>query len=368
MEESVQALVVDNGAYFCKAGFSGDDAPRGVFRSLVGRPVKPEVIIGKEQLDVYVGNQISGYEEVLNLQNPIERAEISNWEDMERLWHYCFFSELKVAPDEHPILLTTGPGRNKALRENMTQVMFETFNVPAFYVGIQQALALYASGRTTGIIADCGYEFISAVPIYEGFVLPHAVIKSKIGGKDLDNHLLNLLAGRGYQVADPSFITAIKESLCYVAVDYKQELEKTSEVPEEPYSLPDGSVLKLKEEKFNCPELLFQPSIGNYNQVGLSECVNRAIQKCNNSIRKDLYGNVVFCGGTTLFPGIAERLTKEISPKANSQVTVDSPSERKYSVWIGGSILTSLSSFQQMWVSKAEYDESGPEIVHRKCF
>ncbi len=89
--------------------------------------------------------------------------------------------------------------------------------------------------------------------------------------------------------------------------------------------------------------------------------------KCDLDIRKDLYGNIVLSGGTTMYPGIADRMQKEINALAPASVKVKivAPPERKYSVWIGGSILASLSTFQQLWVSKSEYDESGPSIVHR---
>jgi len=92
--------------------------------------------------------------------------------------------------------------------------------------------------------------------------------------------------------------------------------------------------------------------------------------KCDVDMRTDLYSNVVLSGGTTMFPGIADRMHKELLNLApsNIKVKIIAPPERKYSVWIGGSILASLPVFQQMWISKQEYDESGPAIVHRKCF
>merc|ERR1712048_467318 len=95
-----------------------------------------------------------------------------------------------------------------------------------------------------------------------------------------------------------------------------------------------------------------------------------SIMKCDVDIRKDLYANIVLSGGTTMYAGIADRMSKEITAlaPASMKVKIIAPPERKYSVWIGGSIFSSLSTFQQMWISKGEYDESGPTIVHRKCF
>jgi len=139
---------------------------------------------------------------------------------------------------------------------------------------------------------------------------------------------------------------------------------------EKQYELPDGNVITVGNERFRCPEVLFQPALIGKEASGVHDTMYQTIMKCDVDIRKDLYANIVLSGGSTMYDGIAERLTKEIVALApqTMKIKVVAPPERKYSVWIGGSILASLSTFQQMWISKEEYDESGPSIVHRKCF
>ena len=370
-----QHLVVDNGSGMCKAGIAGDDAPRATFPSIVGRPKMPGIMVGMDQKDTYVGEEAQAKRGVLTLKYPIEHGIITNWDDMEKIWLHCFFNELRVTPEEHSAHLTEAPMNPKQNREKMTQILFETFNVPTFYVSIQAVLSLYASGRTTGIVLDSGDGVTHTVPIYEGYNLPHAIMRIDLAGRDMTDYLVKLLSEVGQSFASSAereIVRDIKEKLCYVALDFEAEMKTYAEssAMDKTYELPDGNTVTVGNQRFRCPEALFQPMKLGKEFAGVHELTFQSIMKCDVDVRKDLYGNIVLSGGTTMFPGIAERLNKEVVALAPSsmKIKVIAPPERKYSVWIGGSILSSLSTFQTMWITKAEYDESGPGIVHRKCF
>ena len=154
-------------------------------------------------------------------------------------------------------------------------------------------------------------------------------------------------------------------------MDFDEEMamaEESSDL-EMLYKLQDGNEITVSSERFRCAEVLFNPPLIGLEQDGIHNLLYESIMKCDVDIRKDLYANVVLSGGSSCFPGIQDRMTKELTAiaPASMKINIVAPPERKYSVWIGGSILASLTSFQEMWIFREEYDEAGAEIVHRKC-
>ncbi|KAK6832456.1 hypothetical protein RU639_004054 [Aspergillus parasiticus] len=294
-------------------------------------------IVGHEGFgnNSYVGDDAIANAEMISFTNPIERGLITNWDDMEKIWSHAFASGLQVAPKEHPVLLTEHPLNPKSNREKTTQIMFETFQVPAYSIGIDAVFALYASGRTTGLSVDCGHGSTNFVPVYEGSPLPHSILQLDVGGDEITRYLMNTLGGNS---SSPNLFQDMKEKHCYVALDFEQESNHNIK---HSYELPDGQIIEIGAEIFRAPEVLFQPMMIGLEQSGIHEMAFNSIFKGDLEIR-GTYMEMLFC---------LEAL--QCCPN---------------STWTGGSMLASLSTFQERWIPKEAYDETGPGIVHRYCF
>jgi actin, other eukaryote len=278
---------------------------------------------------------------------------------------------LKAAPEEHPVFLTETPLNPKINNDKMTQIMFETFNSPALYISVQSVLSLNASGYTTGVLVGSGDGVTHTTPFYEGNASNLNIIRMDMAGKDLTEYLMNISAERGYSfksTADREIVRDIKEKLCYVSLDFDEEMMKSQTKKDVEYELPDGNKINFGSELFRCPEALFQPSLLGMQDLGIHESIFECVQKCDVGTRKDLFSNIILSGGSTMFEGIVDRITRELVSLVPSsmKVKVKAPMVGLHSAWIGGSILASLGCFQQYWKSKEEYDESGPCIMGRR--
>ncbi|KAL6073312.1 Structural maintenance of chromosomes protein 3 [Balamuthia mandrillaris] len=404
--QELQPIVIDNGSYTCKAGFASDNVPRAVFPSIVGHPPRESLLQGLLK-HYYVGEEAmemaSRPDIDMLCRRPVEGGLITIWDDMEGLWHHLFHHQLKVAPEEHPILLSEPPLSPRSHREKVTQVMFECFNVPAVNIAPQPLLSLYAAGWTSGLVLDCGYNTITATPFHDGKVavsserpLTDVIRRLDYGGKDLTDYLASLIAERGDSSSSSSssswaktasserqVLNSMKEQLCYVAPDFKEELKlAATNITSFERSYENFT---LDNERFRCPELLFRSSLllgtDGDREDGIQDIVFNSVMKSSSGvgdeplqIRKELLGNVLLSGGSSLFPGMAARLQNELKEKVKAErmeVKVVAPVDRRFAAWMGGSILASLPPCHQRWVEQKDYDEVGPRFApffHKSIF
>merc|ERR1711907_152930 len=348
-EEEKPAIVVDNGSGMMKAGCSGEDAPKVTFSSVVGYPKQKTALVGTDK-DYYIGEEAQQKRGILILKYPLEHGIVQNWEDMEKVWRHTFDNELRmVVGDDNEgdedctgVLLTEAPMNPKENRERMTQIMFETFTARRFYVAIQAV---------------------------------------NLAGRDLTDYICKILQESKITLtttAERESAKKIKEDLCYVSDNFAEEVDNFAG-KEKQFEMPDGTVVTVHNQMIRCPELMFKPSLDGKEMMGLHELTKKTVNDCDLDVRKDLLGNVVMSGGTTMFPNMPERLQAELQglvPEA-TKVKVIAPPERMISVWIGGSIMASLSTFSRMWINRESnpdaqppvvgYEEIGPRIVHQMC-
>eukprot|EP01114_Cavostelium_apophysatum_P015221 TRINITY_DN4104_c0_g1_i2.p1 TRINITY_DN4104_c0_g1~~TRINITY_DN4104_c0_g1_i2.p1 ORF type:complete len:980 (+),score=294.81 TRINITY_DN4104_c0_g1_i2:774-3713(+) len=367
-----QAIILDNGSGTVKVGFANETSPKYVFPAVIGKPMYSSIQSqsGNTKNILYVGEEALSKRGLLRLNYPIEHGIVTNWEDVEALWSHTFRNVLKVSSKERPVMLTEAPLNPKANREKMQEIMFEKFEVPALYVAIQAVLTLYALNETTGFVLDSGDGVTHAVPIYEGFTVSHAISRFNLAGRDITDYLSVLLSERGiYQQTtfEKETVRDMKERLSYVAEDFGAEMKKDVKTLEKSYQLPDGQTIKIGNERFRCAEALFQPNMRGLDTGGIQHLTFQSIQSCDLDVRKDLYANIVLSGGTTCIEGFEKRFTSELASLSGAKVNLQMNPNKKFAVWQGGCVLAGLNSFRDHWITKQEYLEFGPNIIHRKC-
>ncbi|XP_076016269.1 uncharacterized protein LOC143008405 [Genypterus blacodes] len=374
MSDCKTPIVLDTGSGLMKAGFADQDLPTIVFPTIVGVPKYEEMMNGSVERDSYIGHEAQHMRGVLTLKHPIKNGVIRNWDDMENIWHHTF-QQLSVQPEDHPVLLTEAAMNPLDNRQRMVEIMFEGFGVPFTYVAMQAVLALYASGRSTGVVFDSGDGVSHSVPVFEGYSLPHAVQRFPLAGADVTTHLIKLLQEQGVNMrttAETEIAREMKERCCFVALNYEAELRGSPPRGEMLYTMPDGQVVCLDAERFRAPEILFKPELIGRDHYGMHESLFKSILSSDIDLRRNFLGNIILSGGNTLLPGLPERLEAEIKamvpPDMSKAVHVSSPKDRDFLVWRGGAVLATAPGFNSTWISQEEYDEYGPQIVFRKCF
>lgn len=357
-------IIIDNGSGNIKAGFACDNNPSSKFPSIVGRPKLHDDIN-----DFYIGKDAQNRRELLRLRNAIEFGAISQWEDIEVIWQHVY-NQLKAAPEEHPILLTENILNFQSYRQKITQIMFEEFKVPSFYISLQAVLSMYSAGMVTGIVHCSGCSISNTIPVYEGFPIYQRGYRpwDFPTGHCLTDHLMSLLNAQGnsFNRQSEPVIEDIKKKLCYVSLDYEHEMayNKSSET----YHLPDGKAIVIDQAtQINVPEVVFQPRLLGIEDFGVHELIENISSRCDPTIKKLLSGNVVVAEGHTLFPGFKRRLEMELKKFDPDYAVTASPYEG-CSAWQGGGILATTSTFKDICVTREEYNEYGPVMVTRKCF
>jgi centractin len=326
-----------------------------------------------------VGRKVTEHRGALLLSHPVAHGCVRDWAELELLWRAALEEARgggggggKGGGEPSPLLLATPAQTPRSAREDAAQRAFESLGVPAVHFAPSATLALYAPGRTTGLVLECGEGVSAATPIYEGFGLPHAGVRCDFGGGEVTALLAALLRRAGVAfstAAERDAVRELKEAAAFVAPEPgAAEAGAAGAPPAAHHTLPDGTRLALGAELFRAPEVLFNPALAGSEALGLGAAVLAAVARCDLDLRRPLLGAVVLAGGGTALRGLPARVLGEVRRGApvDARVRVWAPADRKLLTWLGGSILGSLSTFRGMLVTKEEWDEEGPEALHRR--
>lgn len=409
-------MVFDVGHFSVRAGFAGEDSLKAEVPTAVGYldetdpsvmdTTPPPTAQRKYFIDT---TAIHVPRKGVEITSFLKDGMIEDWDLFEKMLDHIYSKHIRSDPKLHPVLMSEASWNIRSKRERITELMFEKYNIPAFFLSRNAVLSAFANGRSTGIVVDSGASQTSAVPVHDGFVLQNAIVKSPLAGDFITMQCRNYFEEHNLEIIPPYMIASkepvnegsapkwtkknnlpevskswhnymVKEVIqdfqsCVLQVhDAPFDKESVETMPTIHHEFPNGFNQDFGTERFLIPEALFDPSNIKLpgSVMGMAQVVTTSVGMCDVDIKPSLYGSVIVTGGNTLISGFTDRLNRDLSSKTPPSMRlkiVSSPgtAERRYSTWIGGSILASLGTFQQMWISKQEYDEGGKGQVERKC-
>ena len=419
-DESNAVIVLDNGSGYLKAGYSNQTSPEICIPALVGREILrygekidlnkiketkkkseqkkliKQMIKERHLKEIMIGDEIIGFRSLLDLSHPVTEGIITDEEDLFKLWDYTLTQKMGIEdPSEKKIIVTEAPLNPISNKIKIFEILFEKIGVGAINVEPQAKCSLFAEGIDTGIVLDSGDGVTHCIPVSDGAILKHNIERMDIAGRHITEYLVRLLQKKGYAFnssADFDFVRELKEKYCFVSNDIENDrrLERETSFYNSYHLLPDETRIRISDEKFEAPEILFNPSLIGKEYDGIPYMMMKSINKCPIDCRKGLYSGIVLSGATTLFPGFASRIENEIKKlyketalklakekkiKININV-IDSP-KRKYSVFIGASIIANhynTEGNEDYWITRDEWlecedtgDYTKENLIKNKC-
>ena len=348
-------VVIDIGTSTAKAGFSSDMGPQLEVPSLARAP---KAAAGETQTT-------GDYREQSRI---MERGIVTNFSRLEILWSDIFHLLGISSPSEYALFLTNRDLTPKANKEKSLQIMFEEFQVASLSFGLSSVCSVVGSGRLHGTAVNLGGGTCIVSPVYDGYPICSSIHCLNLAGDDITEHLMNILNREGSAIINWETAKHIKESMAYIAPESQMDVSQT---PKSSYALPDGQLLTLGGERHACIEPLFSPALMEKEGLGLHQCISSAYEsliRCKQETKP--FSNLILAGGTSLLPGVKERLQRQLSPLLPPGV---SPSytllpNRRHLSWHGASLISTMSTFGEETYTQEQYEESGPSLVHRKIY
>lgn len=361
-----EAVIFDCGSGFTKVGYSGSRAPSVVFPTVVGEHRHAGKAADKRARRVAVGEEVIGKDRAIDVVYPIQQGSITNWEEMEMVWEYIMLNHMVSAIEDTPLLMSETPLNSKKSRERIVETMFETYKPPSIYLALKPVLAMYAHGDTTGCVLQSGDDVTHALCVKDGYAISGSVVKSALGGRVGTIYMQDALQRR---MPDSDLPARWIKERCGV-VSIKQQAQNANESMVS-FALPDGQRVEVGKERFAVADANFSPGIIGAKGAGFVQSITDSVSTCNEvGLKKLMYENIVLSGGNTMYRHMDARLKTDITESLDGRrinVNVSAALNRKYYAWLGGSVISSLSTFRDMWISEQDYKENGANVVSQKC-
>ena len=358
---SPDICIVDLGTSFTKFGMFGDEDPWDIVPTVFGYAYRID------RAEFYIGVRAlrRGF---LKTIWPIKNGEVADWKAWEIFMKLLFRYEMKIDPSKSTILIVEQYGTRMNDRIKKAEILFETFNVSALYFSTQVTASLLATRQISGLVIHSGESETYVVPILNGVPISDNTVKINITGSDITKNIAFVLLNKGYYIPERLLLLIakdIKEKFSYVALNFAEEVSEARTHPENftvSYELPDGTTIKIGEERFMIPEILF--SVGNF-----ADAIERAILDIDRNSQKLLLSNIVVSGGNTMFRNFIERLrselNKNIEPELREHIKIHSYSERMIMPYHGAQILSNILRTHGKLLTKERWKEEGINSVLR---
>ena len=368
--ENLYSIIIDMGQYSTKIGFGGENEPRKIFPTLCGYPKYKAIdatLQSSQDKQIFIGLEIIEALGLYKLSHPISNGgEIVDWGEFEAIVDYIFYL-LRVDPAMCKVMFTTNPFLSTESKKKLFELFLEKHVAGGYYPVRGALLTMYSGGFNTGLIVDVGASNIRITPIYQSYILQHAVKSLELGGSTLDNFLTAKIQEAGVPIessVQKNLVRVLKERACFVSLNYEQDFQNREKFKKK-YTLPDYKKISLDAERFLVPELMFDPTINNMETEPIHEAIVNVVELCDMDIRRDLLQNIFITGGSSLFPNFEKRLKQEIEKelmkrgKLYQNVKIFAPKGRELSNWVGGSILSQIPEFQSSWITRKRYFSEG---------
>jgi centractin len=370
-------LVIDFGSGFTKAGLSNEENPRVVLETVVRRPRQTRTI--RTVSNPIVVGSLSQSQSLYNFEQPIKRGIIQNFDSI-KLVIGKILEDLRLKSlNDISVIVMDATGIPLNQRCKISEILFEDFEAQSVYFENQNVFGLYSMGKTSGCVLDVGYGLSQVGCVYNGYKLSNSFGKADVGGSDIDSFLSTLLRKNGLYIksqTESALIKNIKETKCKL-VDYsKQDIIQMTEVggiidDDAVAVLPDGEEVKIGNERFMAPEILFKPDIVGMYSKGVHSMILNSIEKSNIELRSKLYKNIYLIGGSVSLDNFINRLSTELRHIApsNAIVSVSTSAGRKdFQAWRGGATVAQSNDLAKLWMPRTEYADMGDSALVRRGF